>query len=249
MCASTCRKGGHWSAPCPPQPTRLALHRSMLVSALVGVYATYAEPNGWPLVSTHSEFLAPFTLTSFALSLLLLYKTNSAYGRWWEARTQLGTLYIVSRSIQRLVSRPRGVRSPSPRGTAPHPRTRTRAHAEPGVGGAARPRARACRAPLDRGCDALAVRAFAQEQGGHVLPALSGGSAIGARARVAARAQLPPHRRAASKRSRRRGGQPIAAALITTLPPLPPCATRRCCPGCCCAPSCQTMSAPRSSCC
>ena len=76
---------------------------SVLVSAAVGLYATFLVPRGWPQVTNHPDFIVPFTITSFALSLLLLYKTNSAYQRWWEARTQLGTLYIVSRSITRLV--------------------------------------------------------------------------------------------------------------------------------------------------
>lgn len=76
---------------------------SVFVSACVGLYATFLAPHGWPQVTNHPDFIVPFTLTSFALSLLLLYKTNSAYQRWWEARTQLGTLYIVSRSLTRLV--------------------------------------------------------------------------------------------------------------------------------------------------
>jgi hypothetical protein len=33
----------------------------------------------------------------------VLPQTNSSYGRWWEARTHLGNLYIYTRSITRLV--------------------------------------------------------------------------------------------------------------------------------------------------
>lgn len=50
---------------------------SVLCAAAVGLWAQLAEPRGWPAVSTHPGFLAPFTLTSFALSLLMLFKTNS----------------------------------------------------------------------------------------------------------------------------------------------------------------------------
>ncbi|KAL4859746.1 hypothetical protein ACK3TF_000036 [Chlorella vulgaris] len=75
---------------------------SVLVSTLLGLYATYAEPAGWPNVSTHDDLLAIFMLTSFALSLLMLFKTTSSYGRWWEARTLLGSGYITVRSVLRL---------------------------------------------------------------------------------------------------------------------------------------------------
>lgn len=54
---------------------------SVLCAAAVGLWAELAEPRGWPAVSTHPSFLAPFTLTSFALSLLMLFKTNSRQGR------------------------------------------------------------------------------------------------------------------------------------------------------------------------
>ncbi|KAL4425199.1 hypothetical protein ABPG75_009215 [Micractinium tetrahymenae] len=53
---------------------------SVLCAAAVGLWAELAEPRGWPAVSTHPGFLAPFTLTSFALSLLMLFKTNSRRG-------------------------------------------------------------------------------------------------------------------------------------------------------------------------
>jgi predicted membrane chloride channel (bestrophin family) len=36
------------------------------------------------------EVEEPFMMTTFALSLLLLFKINTAYARWWEARTIWG---------------------------------------------------------------------------------------------------------------------------------------------------------------
>ncbi len=38
-------------------------------------------------------------LLGFALSLLLVFRTNTAYDRWWEARRQWGTLTNVCRSL------------------------------------------------------------------------------------------------------------------------------------------------------
>ena len=40
-----------------------------------------AQPDGWPNVSNQPGFMSVFTLTSFALSLLLLFRNNSSYAR------------------------------------------------------------------------------------------------------------------------------------------------------------------------
>lgn len=42
-------------------------------------------------------------LTSFALSLLLVYRTNAAYGRWAEMRTACGRMLVHLRVLLRLV--------------------------------------------------------------------------------------------------------------------------------------------------
>lgn len=64
--------------------------------------STLQDKEGWPtIVST--KYLEPFVLTSFALSLLLVFRTNSAYGRWWEARKSFGIMYNCTRILSRLV--------------------------------------------------------------------------------------------------------------------------------------------------
>eukprot|EP00877_Chromochloris_zofingiensis_P009929 jgi/Chrzof1/518/Cz01g18220.t1 len=45
----------------------------------------------------------PFNLTSFALSLLLVFRTNSSYARWLEARTLWGSLVNRCRNLIRQV--------------------------------------------------------------------------------------------------------------------------------------------------
>lgn len=51
---------------------------SVFVTLCVGCYVTWAEPAGAPSISNRgSAWDLVFTLTSFALSLLLLFKTNS----------------------------------------------------------------------------------------------------------------------------------------------------------------------------
>lgn len=47
------------------------------------------------------EYMAPFELMSFVLSLLLVFRTNSAYGRWWEARIFWGLVTQLTRDIMR----------------------------------------------------------------------------------------------------------------------------------------------------
>eukprot|EP00891_Asterochloris_glomerata_P000068 jgi/Astpho2/68/Aster-04543 len=48
----------------------------------------------------------PFTLTSFALSLLLVFRTNASYGRWLEGRKLWGSITNRSRDIALTYARP-----------------------------------------------------------------------------------------------------------------------------------------------
>jgi hypothetical protein len=48
--------------------------------------------------------IEPFQLTSFALSLLLVFRTNSSYGRWNEGRRRFGRITTTCRDICRQVS-------------------------------------------------------------------------------------------------------------------------------------------------
>jgi putative membrane protein len=47
---------------------------------------------------------APFTLSSPALGLLLVFRTNASYQRWLEARTRWGTIITQSRNVVRMGS-------------------------------------------------------------------------------------------------------------------------------------------------
>lgn len=46
--------------------------------------------------------LTPFTTTASALSLLLVFRTNASYGRWWEARKIWGGLLNRTRDFVRM---------------------------------------------------------------------------------------------------------------------------------------------------
>ncbi len=55
--------------------------------------------------SSVSQLSVPFNLTTFALSLLLVFRTNSSYSRWWEARMIWGAVVNLSRNFGRQVGR------------------------------------------------------------------------------------------------------------------------------------------------
>jgi uncharacterized protein CbrC (UPF0167 family) len=44
-----------------------------------------------------------FSAITFALTLLLVFKTNSSYARWWEARKDVGQLVSLAHNIVRQV--------------------------------------------------------------------------------------------------------------------------------------------------
>lgn len=45
------------------------------------------------------EITTVHSLLGFVISMLLVFRTNSAYDRWWEGRKQWGTLTNISRSL------------------------------------------------------------------------------------------------------------------------------------------------------
>lgn len=78
----------------------------MPISAVCGVAAlaaTYETLLSQGVIDLPHCFLpaAPVTSTSFALSLLLVFRTNTAYFRWNESRTLWGGVLNRSRDIVR----------------------------------------------------------------------------------------------------------------------------------------------------
>lgn len=87
------------------------LHKSETLSVLgpllwaVAAYAgliqylesTYLED---PELRAHTQSVSiMYSMLGFTLSLLLVFRTNSAYDRWWEGRKQWGALTNVSRTL------------------------------------------------------------------------------------------------------------------------------------------------------
>ena len=65
--------------------------------AIVAVIVREHHPSLLPSFS-----LAPFSIVGLMLSLLLGFRNNASYARWWEARQQLGGLLVQARSLARL---------------------------------------------------------------------------------------------------------------------------------------------------
>lgn len=66
-----------------------------LATAAFIVHEKY--PNYFPELG-----IAPFSILGLMLSLLLGFRNNASYARWWEARQQLGSLLVECRALARL---------------------------------------------------------------------------------------------------------------------------------------------------
>ncbi len=78
----------------------VALKRVWLWSLLLGGYASltmFKDAAWFPALPDIPGGLD--AAASFAMGMLLVFRTNRAYERWWEARTQWGTLVNVSRNL------------------------------------------------------------------------------------------------------------------------------------------------------
>ncbi|GAX75090.1 hypothetical protein CEUSTIGMA_g2534.t1 [Chlamydomonas eustigma] len=73
----------------------------ILASVLVGLYHMYLVPLGLPPSS--SSFNNVFIILTFALSLLLVFKTNSSFARWWEGRIIWGQIVNFARNYARMM--------------------------------------------------------------------------------------------------------------------------------------------------
>jgi putative membrane protein len=87
------------------------LHRSETLSVLGPLLWAVAAYSGLIAYLESTYFLdndlrnhtqsvsAMYSLLGFTLSLLLVFRTNTAYDRWWEGRKQWGTLTNASRTL------------------------------------------------------------------------------------------------------------------------------------------------------
>jgi ion channel-forming bestrophin family protein len=74
------------------------------IMLLIGIYSgivAYLELEYWQLSDTSyvKNITIMHNMLGFVISLLLVFRTNTAYDRWWEGRKQWGNLVNTSRNL------------------------------------------------------------------------------------------------------------------------------------------------------
>lgn len=89
------------------------IRRTVRMVFIVGLFTTFLAIVDW-MFHNHPEMVplefsieiepSVFTLLGIFLSLLLVFRTNSAYDRWWEGRKQWGALINHTRGLAVLIN-------------------------------------------------------------------------------------------------------------------------------------------------
>lgn len=85
-----------------------AIHKSDTLRILwkeiiyIGVFTlliAYLSLEYWPNSAVLEKLIAVYSLIGFVISLLLVFRTNTAYDRWWEGRKKWGALVNDTRNL------------------------------------------------------------------------------------------------------------------------------------------------------
>jgi putative membrane protein len=79
--------------------TIATLFPEMLIVALYTLVVTYLEIHYLDQLHVLKNAIPVYSLIGFALSLLLVFRTNTAYDRWWEGRKKWGDIINNSRNF------------------------------------------------------------------------------------------------------------------------------------------------------
>ena len=71
----------------------------IIVIALYAGGLTYIELNYFSALASLKKAIAVHSLVGFVLSLILVFRTNSAYDKWWEGRKHWGALINNTRNL------------------------------------------------------------------------------------------------------------------------------------------------------
>ena len=74
-----------------------ALITTLVVAIVCALYQQFRKPDMPNLNAT--DLMLPYSMVSFALALLLVFKTNTAYARFWEARQAWGATFGYMREL------------------------------------------------------------------------------------------------------------------------------------------------------
>lgn len=88
----------------PKSDTLRILFPEMLILATLTAGLTFVELTYFQDLHIFKDAIAVYSLIGFVLSLLLVFRTNTAYDRWWEGRKKWGELVNNTRSLAIKVS-------------------------------------------------------------------------------------------------------------------------------------------------
>lgn len=75
------------------------LWKEILYIGLFTLLVTFLELHYFPNAIVLEKLISVYSLIGFVISLLLVFRTNTAYDRWWEARKKVGELVNETRNI------------------------------------------------------------------------------------------------------------------------------------------------------
>lgn len=79
--------------------TMRILWKEMIYIAVLSVIIAYVEITYFPDIKALANMNIVYSLVGFVISLLLVFRTNTAYDRWWEGRKKWGELVNDSRNL------------------------------------------------------------------------------------------------------------------------------------------------------
>lgn len=75
------------------------LWKEMIYICFFTLFITFVVLHYYPKTTVLGELKTVFSLIGFVISLLLVFRTNTAYDRWWEGRRKWGELINDSRNL------------------------------------------------------------------------------------------------------------------------------------------------------
>ena len=79
--------------------TMRILWKELIYIGLFTIGVAYVEITYFPEATYLSQLIAVYSLVGFVISLLLVFRTNTAYDRWWEGRKKWGEMVNDSRNL------------------------------------------------------------------------------------------------------------------------------------------------------
>ncbi|MFT5155820.1 MAG: putative membrane protein [Bacteroidia bacterium] len=88
----------------PKSDTLRILWKEMVLLGVITAVLTYLEMRYMGDLHWLKDAIAVYSLVGFVLSLLLVFRTNTAYDRWWEGRKKWGEMVNNTRNLALKIS-------------------------------------------------------------------------------------------------------------------------------------------------